>query len=101
MALTELGSALPEKLPAKLAYQDLGHRFEGVQSKRSVGKSCPNRKHDNCRKSRSIKVDEKDFGPNGHIIYLQTWLSRAFTEEDRKAHSDWRPSAAEMRAFMT
>ena len=36
MALTELGSALPEKLPAKLAYQDLGHRFEGVQSKRLV-----------------------------------------------------------------
>ena len=36
MALSELNSQIPEKLPVKLAFNDLGHRFESVQSKRLV-----------------------------------------------------------------
>ena len=36
MALSELNAAIPEKLPVKFAYNELGHRFESVQSKRLV-----------------------------------------------------------------
>ena len=36
MALSELSSALPEKLPGKLAFSDLGSRFEAAQSKKLV-----------------------------------------------------------------
>ena len=36
MALTELSAALPEKLPAKLAFSDLGFRFEAAQTKKLV-----------------------------------------------------------------
>ena len=36
MALSELNAAIPEKLPVKFAYNELGHRFESIQSKRLV-----------------------------------------------------------------
>ena len=36
MALSELSVALPEKLPGKLAFSDLGSRFEAAQSKKLV-----------------------------------------------------------------
>ena len=36
MAFAELGSAMPEKLPGNLACNELGNRFEGVQSKRMI-----------------------------------------------------------------
>ena len=36
MALSELNAAIPEKLPVKFAYNELGHRFESVQSNRLV-----------------------------------------------------------------
>ena len=36
MALSELNAAIPEKLPVKFAYNELGHRFESVQSKRRM-----------------------------------------------------------------
>ena len=36
MSLTELSTAIPERLPAQLNFADLGTQFQAVQSKQSV-----------------------------------------------------------------
>ena len=36
MSLTELSTAIPEKLPAQLDFADLGTQFQAVQSKQQV-----------------------------------------------------------------
>ena len=36
MSLTELSTAIPERLPAQLNFADLGSQFQAVQSKQQV-----------------------------------------------------------------
>ena len=62
--------------------------------------ACPNPAHPLCTCYRSAKMWTEDFGVEAPVLFLKTWMAKAFTT-DQVRHKRWRPGKNDVRLFIT